>query len=24
VGGWGYYVRFADPDGALRYALRPE
>jgi hypothetical protein len=24
AGGWGYYVRFADPDGALRYALRPE
>jgi hypothetical protein len=24
AGGWGYYARFADPDGALRYALRPE
>jgi hypothetical protein len=24
AGGWGYYVRFADPDGALRYALRPD
>jgi hypothetical protein len=24
AGGWGYYVRFADPDGALRYALKPE
>jgi len=24
AGGWGFYVRFADPDDALRYALRPE
>ena len=24
AGGWGYYVRFADPEGELRYALRPE
>ena len=24
AGGWGYYVRFADPEGALRYALKPE
>jgi D-arabinan exo alpha-(1,3)/(1,5)-arabinofuranosidase (non-reducing end) len=24
AGGWGFYVRFADPDGVLRYALRPE
>jgi hypothetical protein len=24
AGGWGYYVRFADPDGALRFGLRPE
>jgi len=24
AGGWGYYARFADPDGALRYALKPE
>ena len=24
AGGWGYYVRFADPEGDLRYALRPE
>jgi hypothetical protein len=24
AGGWGFYVRFADPEGSLRYALRPE
>jgi hypothetical protein len=24
AGGWGFYLRFADPGGALRYALRPE
>ena len=24
AGGWGFYVRFADPEGALRYALKPE
>jgi hypothetical protein len=24
AGGWGFYVRFADPDGVLRYTLRPE
>ena len=24
AGGWGFYVRFADPDGLLRYALTPE
>jgi hypothetical protein len=24
AGGWGFYFRFADPDGALRYALKPE
>jgi hypothetical protein len=24
AGGWGYYVRFADPAGELRYALKPE
>ena len=24
AGGWGYYVRFADPAGDLRYALKPE
>jgi hypothetical protein len=24
AGGWGFYLRFADPDGALRYALKPE
>jgi len=24
AGGWGFFVRFADPDGALRYALKPE
>jgi D-arabinan exo alpha-(1,3)/(1,5)-arabinofuranosidase (non-reducing end) len=24
AGGWGYYARFADPDGAFRYALKPE
>jgi hypothetical protein len=24
AGGWGYFARFADPDGALRYALKPE
>ena len=24
AGGWGYFVRFADPEGELRYALRPE
>ncbi len=24
AGGWGYYVRFADPEGVLRSALRPE
>ena len=24
AGGWGYYARFADPDGALRYAMKPE
>jgi hypothetical protein len=24
AGGWGYFARFADPDGALRYAMKPE
>jgi hypothetical protein len=24
AGGWGYFVRFADPEGRLRYALKPE
>lgn len=24
AGGWGYFVRFADPEGELRFALRPE
>jgi hypothetical protein len=24
AGGWGFYVRFADPAGELRYALKPE
>jgi hypothetical protein len=24
AGGWGFYVRLADPDGVLRYALKPE
>lgn len=24
AGGWGFYIRFADPDGALRYALEPD
>jgi hypothetical protein len=24
AGGWGYYLRFADPGGELRYALKPE
>ena len=24
AGGWGFYVRIADPEGALRYALKPE
>jgi hypothetical protein len=24
AGGWGYYVRFSDPAGELRYALKPE
>jgi hypothetical protein len=24
AGGWGFYLRFADPGGELRYALRPE
>jgi hypothetical protein len=24
AGGWGFYVRFADPEGVLRYALKPE
>ncbi len=24
AGGWGFYVRLADPEGALRYALKPE
>jgi len=24
AGGWGYYLRFADPEGELRYALKPE
>jgi hypothetical protein len=24
AGGWGFYARFADPDGVLRYALKPE
>ncbi len=24
AGGWGYFARFADPGGELRYALRPE
>ncbi len=23
-GGWGFYLRFADPDGALRYATEPK
>jgi len=24
AGGWGFYLRFADPDGALRYATEPK
>jgi hypothetical protein len=24
AGGWGFYLRIADPEGALRYALKPE
>ena len=24
AGGWGFYLRFADPGGELRYALKPE
>ena len=24
AGGWGYFLRFADPEGELRYALKPE
>lgn len=24
AGGWGFFVRFADPDGVLRYSLKPE
>lgn len=24
AGGWGFYARFADPEGVLRYALQPE
>jgi hypothetical protein len=24
AGGWGFYVRFVDPEGVLRYAVRPE
>jgi hypothetical protein len=24
AGGWGFYARFADPEGVLRYALKPE
>jgi hypothetical protein len=24
AGGWGFYLRFADPDGVLRYALKPD
>ncbi|HMA52923.1 MAG TPA: glycoside hydrolase family 172 protein [Acidobacteriota bacterium] len=24
AGGWGFYVRLADPEGVLRYALKPE
>ena len=24
AGGWGYYLRFADPDGSLRYATEPK
>jgi D-arabinan exo alpha-(1,3)/(1,5)-arabinofuranosidase (non-reducing end) len=24
AGGWGFYVRFADPAGELRYALKPD
>jgi quinoprotein glucose dehydrogenase len=24
AGGWGYYLRFADPGGELRSALKPE
>jgi len=24
AGGWGFYVRIADPEGVLRYALKPE
>jgi hypothetical protein len=24
AGGWGFYLRFADPEGVLRYALKPE
>lgn len=24
AGGWGFYVRFADPGGELRFALKPE
>ena len=24
AGGWGFYLRLADPEGALRYALKPE
>ncbi|MGZ5496382.1 MAG: hypothetical protein ACXWFO_06485, partial [Candidatus Aminicenantales bacterium] len=24
AGGWGFYLRLADPEGVLRYALKPE
>ena len=24
AGGWGFYLRFADREGVLRYALKPE
>ena len=24
AGGWGFYLRFADPGGEMRYALKPE
>ncbi|MEW5902341.1 MAG: hypothetical protein AB1715_12825, partial [Acidobacteriota bacterium] len=24
AGGWGFYLRFADPDGSLRYATKPD
>jgi hypothetical protein len=24
AGGWGFYLRIADPEGALRYALKPQ